>query len=198
MATLRYILSQKYQRGRNGFYHSKAVMGLGNTLRSYCYVRVRVCVRSMLIMCFVTEDGTFSINQSGLAPTVSMEGSQSGSAIVYCSSIGQHCYGTHHGAPMTDTSSFGLAMGICIIAVHLDVQSIPLFHHSFSYRSMRAFTSRCSYSSATALLHGYLVGQIGKSSLLLLLLGDADLRCACKHHRVGTGQMQSAIIDLSI
>lgn len=149
-------------------------------------------------MCFVTEDGTFSIDQSGLAPTDSMEGSQSGSAIVYCSSISQHCYGTHHGAPMTDTSSFGLAMGICIIAGHLDVQSIPLFHHSFSYRSMRAFTSRCSHSSATALLHGYLVGQIGKSSLLLLLLGDADLRCACKHHRVGTGQMQSAIIDLSI
>lgn len=82
-----------------------------------------------------------------------MEGSQSGSAIVYYSSIGQHCYGTHHGAPMTDTSSFGLAMGICIIAVHLDVQSIPLFHHSFSYRFMRAFTSRCSHASVTALLH---------------------------------------------
>lgn len=97
-------------------------MGLGNIPRSYCYVRVRVCVRCMLIMCFVTEDGTFSINQSGLAPTDSMEGSQSGSAIVYDSSIGQHCYGTHHGAPMTDTSSFGLAMGICIIAVHLDVR----------------------------------------------------------------------------
>lgn len=161
-------------------------MGLGNTLRSYCFIRVRVCVRSMLIMCFVTEDGTFSIDHSGLAPTDSMEGSQSGSAIVYVSSISQHCYGTHHGAPMTDTSSFGLAMGICIIAVHLDVQSIPLFHHSFSYRSMHAFTSRCSHASVTALLHGYLVGQIGKSSLLLLLLGDADLRCACKHHRVGT------------
>lgn len=29
----------------------------------------------------------------------------------------------------------------------------------------------------------FLVGQIGKSSLLPLLLGDADLRCACKHHR---------------
>ena len=99
---------------------------------------------------------------------------------------------------MTDTSSFGLAIGICIIAVHLDVLSIPLFHHSFSYRSMRAFTSRCSHASVTALLHGYLVGQIGKSSLLLLLLGDADLRCACKHHCVGLGQMQSAIIDLSI
>lgn len=82
-----------------------------------------------------------------------MEGSQSGSAIVYYSSIGQHCYGTHHGAPMTDTSSFGLAMGICIIAVHLDVQSIPLFHHSFSYYSMRAYTSRCSHASVTALLH---------------------------------------------
>ena len=34
----------KVSKGRNGFYHSKAVMGLGNTLRSYCYVRVRVCV----------------------------------------------------------------------------------------------------------------------------------------------------------
>lgn len=44
----------------------------------------------------------------------------------------------------------------------------------------------------------YLVGQIGKSSLLPLLLGDADLRCACKHHCVGSGQMQSAIIGLSI
>ena len=73
-------------------------------------------------MCFVTEDGKFSIDQSGLAPTDTMEGSQSGSAIVYDSSIGQHCYGTHHRAPMTDTSSFGLAMGICIIAVHLDVR----------------------------------------------------------------------------
>ena len=52
---------------------------------------------------------------------------------------------------MTDTSSFGLAMGICIIAVHLDVQSIPLFHHSFSYYSMLAFTSRCSHASVTAL-----------------------------------------------
>ena len=82
-----------------------------------------------------------------------MEGSQSGSAIVYRSSIGQHCYGTHHGAPMTDISSFGLAMGICIIAVHLDVQSSPLCHHSFSYRFMRAFTARCSHASVTALLH---------------------------------------------
>lgn len=54
---------------------------------------------------------------------------------------------------MTDTSSFGLAIGICIIAVHLDVQSIPLFRHSFSYRSMRAYTSRCSHASVTALLH---------------------------------------------
>ena len=85
-------------------------MGLGNTLRSYCYVRVRVCVRSMLIMCFVTEDGTFSIDQSGLAPTDTMEGSQSGSAIVYVSSISQHCYGTHHGALMNNVSSFGLTI----------------------------------------------------------------------------------------
>ena len=73
-------------------------------------------------MCFVTANGTFSIVQSGLATADSMERSQSGSAIVYVSSISQHCYGTHHGAPMTDTSSFGLAMGICIIAVHLDVR----------------------------------------------------------------------------
>lgn len=99
---------------------------------------------------------------------------------------------------MTDTSSFGLAMGICIIAVHLDVQTIPLFHHSFSYRSMRAFTSRCSHASVLLCSMCYLVGQIGKSSLLPLLFGDADLRCACKHHCVGSGQMQSAIIDLSI
>ena len=33
--------------GRNGFYHSKAVMGLGNTLRSYCFMRVRVRIYIM-------------------------------------------------------------------------------------------------------------------------------------------------------
>ena len=127
-----------------------------------------------------------------------MEGSQSGSAIVYYSSIGQHCYGAHHGAPMTDTSSFGLAMGICIIAVHLDVRP-------FLCSTILSATTPCVHTLPDAVTFQsllcsmcYLVGQIVKSSLLPLLLGDADLRCACKHHCVGSGQMQSAIIDLSI
>ena len=58
-----------------------------------------------------------------------MEGSLNGSAIVYFSSIGQHGCCTHHGAPMTDTSS-RLAMGSCWIAVHLDGlihSSVPPF-----------------------------------------------------------------------
>ena len=127
-----------------------------------------------------------------------MEGSQSGSAIVYYSSIGQHCYGTHHVAPMTDTSSFGLAMGICIIAVHLDVRP-------FLCSTIFSATTPCVHTLPDAVTLQsllcsmcYLVGQIVKSSLLPLLLGEADLRCACKHHCVSSGQMQSAIIGLSI
>lgn len=100
-------------------------------------------------MCFVTANGTFSIVQSGLATADSMEGSQSGSAIVYVSSISQHCYGTHHGAPMTDTSSFGLAMGICIIAVHLMCvhSSVPPFFqlplHACVHFPMQSRFSHC-------------------------------------------------------
>ena len=62
---------------------------------------------------------------------VEIGGSQSGSAIVCCSSIGQHCYGTHHGTPMNDTDS-RLVMGSCRIAVHLDRlihSSVPPFFH---------------------------------------------------------------------
>lgn len=99
---------------------------------------------------------------------------------------------------MTDTSSFGLAMGICIIAVHLDVRP-------FLCATILSAATPCELSLPDAVTLQsllcsmcYLVGQIGKSSLLPLLLGDADLRCACKHHCVGSGQMQSAIIDLSI
>ena len=127
-----------------------------------------------------------------------MEGSQSGSAIVYYSSIGQHCYGTHHGAPMTDTSSFGLAMGICIIAVHLDVRP-------FLCSTILSATAPCEHTLPDAVTLQsllcsmcYLVGQIVKSSLLPLLLGEADLRCACKHHCVSLRQMKSAIIYLSM
>ena len=89
-----------------------------------------------------------------------MEGSLSGRAIVYFSSIGQHGCCTHHGAPMTDTSS-RLAMGSCWIAVHLDGlihSSVPPFfqlplHASIHFLMQSRFS--CCFCSMC-----YLVGRI--------------------------------------
>ena len=96
---------------------------------------------------------------------------KSGSAIVYFSSISQHCYGTLHGALMTDASSFGLAMMVADYCYPRCVLSVPLSHHSFCYRSLRIelpTQSRFGFRIAHLCC---LVVQFGKSSLLLLLSG---------------------------